>query len=72
MTKYNIIINIEKCKGCELCIKECNKGKLIKSYKTNENGYCYPKITETECIGCGNCFQVCSNWAIEIQGEDND
>jgi 2-oxoglutarate ferredoxin oxidoreductase subunit delta len=53
-------IDVERCKGCGLCVEYCPKHILKMSEETNQNSYPYPQITDQEkCIGCGNCYTVC-------------
>lgn len=59
-----IIINAEKCIGCELCVKACKDFSLEirdnKVYQKSES--CFG------CIACGHCMAICPNGAIEISG----
>ncbi len=62
-----IIIDQERCKGCELCIKACPKNIIFMSEKFNKKGYHYTKqIKPEECTGCTFCALVCPDVAIEV------
>jgi len=67
--KYQININTERCKGCELCVENCPKDVLEISKKSNEMGY-LPAQTNQEklkyCDGCTSCALMCPDTAIEI------
>jgi len=63
-----IIIDLEKCKGCELCVNACPKNVLEISDKSNSMGYFPSQIKNPEnCTGCGNCYTVCPDVCIEIR-----
>jgi 2-oxoglutarate ferredoxin oxidoreductase subunit delta len=70
MAKGEIKLNREKCKGCELCISVCPKGRLLLSKALNEKGY-YPAQFEPAegkeaCTGCALCATICPDLAIEV------
>lgn len=58
-----IIIDNEKCIGCELCVNDCPSSHL---YLKNKKA----KATETGCIECGHCFAICPMNAVRITGYD--
>lgn len=64
--KGDIIINIEKCKGCELCIEVCPEDTLALSKQVNQKGYLYAVKVEDTCTGCTNCALVCPDGAITV------
>lgn len=61
-----IIINIERCKGCGLCIMTCPKGSIIVSKKSNKNGFFPAQADNTECTGCAECAIICPEAIIEV------
>ena len=68
MVKGKPLINIERCKGCELCIRTCPKKILEMSKETNSQGVNYPVcIDENACIGCTFCATMCPDCCIEIE-----
>mgnify|MGYP002064765827 CR=1 FL=1 len=64
--KGDIIIDIEKCKGCELCVSACPQESLETSRKVNQKGYLYIVKIEDNCTGCTNCALVCPEGAITV------
>ncbi len=67
--KGDIIIDIEKCKGCELCISACPQDGLEKSRQVNKKGYLYVVKIEDNCTGCTNCALVCPDGVLKVYRE---
>ena len=66
-THYEVMIDKDKCNGCELCIFYCPTKHLELSSNLNKNGVTFAKIKkDTKCIGCGFCFYLCPEVCIEI------
>ena len=61
-----ININIERCKGCGLCIMVCPKSCIIVSKKSNKNGFFPAQSDNTDCTGCGACAIICPEAIIEV------
>jgi len=64
-----VTISTDRCKGCGLCTVSCTLD-LLKISKNTLNAYGYhPVCIERmdECIGCGNCFQMCPDSAITVE-----
>jgi len=74
-----IIIDIERCKGCGLCVAVCPKKGIALSKKSNKSGYFpaqpVPSVVEgvlnTNCTGCCFCALICPDVAIEVQQDDS-
>lgn len=64
--KGKVIIDIQKCKGCELCIKECKEDTLILSKEINNLGYRYAIVANDTCTGCMNCALICPDAVIMV------
>lgn len=65
-------IDIERCKGCGLCVAACQRNLMDISDRINSHGYHTVQITdEKECIGCANCAEMCPDVAIEVWREAN-
>ncbi|MDR2887183.1 MAG: ferredoxin family protein [Bacteroidales bacterium] len=65
--KGNIVIDTEKCKGCELCIASCPSKVIDAAKELNEKGYHYAYPAKHEqCTGCANCAIVCPDGVITV------
>jgi 2-oxoglutarate ferredoxin oxidoreductase subunit delta len=65
-----VSIDIETCKGCELCIEVCPPRVLLMSEAVNHMGYRYPLLLEG-CTGCELCYKICPDYCFEVyRGED--
>ncbi|MBU1098323.1 MAG: ferredoxin [Ignavibacteriae bacterium HGW-Ignavibacteriae-2] len=64
--KGDIVIDIEKCKGCELCMDACPQDSLERSKQVNKKGYLYIVKVEDNCTGCTNCALVCPDGVITV------
>jgi 2-oxoglutarate ferredoxin oxidoreductase subunit delta len=61
-----IKIDIETCKGCELCIGACPQDSLEISKAINKQGYHYAVLVKDNCTGCVNCALVCPDAVITV------
>lgn len=59
-------IDIEKCKGCELCTVACKEDVLYLSKSLNHKGYSYILAKNEFCTGCINCALVCPDGVITV------
>jgi polyferredoxin len=57
------VVDTNKCTQCKKCEKECLVGIPIIEYIKNNNGL----ITNSECILCGKCAEVCQPNAIQLK-----
>ncbi len=67
--KGDVVINIEKCKGCEVCLSACPNEVLALSNEVNSKGYHYAVKVNADCIGCANCAVVCPDAVITVYRE---
>ncbi len=62
-----IVVDIERCKGCEICMANCSRGVLRMEIKVNSKGYPFAYMAEPElCNGCANCAIVCPDSVISV------
>ena len=59
-------IDIETCKGCEICIGACPQESLSMSKEINKQGYHYAVLIQDNCTGCVNCALVCPDAVITV------
>ena len=62
--KGAIEVDIQKCKGCSVCIENCPTKSIELSKKVNNKGYNYAEMVGDACIGCSNCAIVCPDSVI--------
>jgi len=62
-----VIIDEEKCKGCQLCIEVCPNHVLGVAEFTNNFGYQPTRVIgKKKCSGCALCAVMCPDLAIEV------
>lgn len=64
--KGRVEINIQRCKGCELCTAACKEQALTLSETINIKGYRYILANNDLCNGCVNCALVCPDAVITV------
>lgn len=58
---FEVIINKEKCNGCEECLETCT----VKVFEMQENKSL--PVNVKECLGCQSCVEVCREKAIMVK-----
>ena len=72
MAKFEVRIDGNVCKGCELCRIFCPKKIIVVSRHINDKGYSPTEIGNAdECTGCKCCALVCPDGAISIYKEES-
>ena len=69
MAKGYIIIDVDECKGCNLCTHYCPVNILaLDETRTNKRGYTPLMVTDKEkCIACGFCATMCPDSVITVE-----
>ncbi len=68
-----IVVDIEKCKGCGVCIGACPQEVIALADNVNGKGYHYSYMKNPEaCIGCSNCAIVCPDGVITVYRKKMD
>jgi len=65
-----IVIDMERCKGCGLCITVCPKKSIAVARESNKNGYFPAQAKNVGCTACTQCAMVCPEGIIEILVEE--
>jgi len=58
---FEVIIDKEKCKGCEECLEICT----VKVFEMQENKSV--PVNVKDCLGCQSCVEVCKEEAILVK-----
>ena len=69
MTKINgaVVVDAERCKGCELCVVACPMKVLALSGEVNGKAYRFSRMVSPEaCTGCASCANVCPDSCITV------
>lgn len=62
-----IVVETEKCKGCEVCVPACPTEVIGIAKEVNGKGYHFAFMTNAEaCTGCSNCAIVCPDGVISV------
>lgn len=62
-----VVIDRDRCKGCEMCMNACPQTIIEMSKKMNVKGYFPAQIVDQpRCIGCTLCAVICPDIAIEV------
>lgn len=65
--KGTIVVDTERCKGCEVCVVACPFDVLALADEVNSKGYHYSKMQNPdECTGCASCAMVCPDSVITV------
>lgn len=64
-----LTIDVDRCKGCENCVRACPKGVLaLDPVETNRKGYHPVRAMHPEdCIACTSCALMCPDSVITVE-----
>ena len=66
LSRGTLVIDVDRCKGCELCIDACKPGVLsMTTDKRNATGYFYPEL-EPGCTACHACALICPDFVFQV------
>ena len=69
-TRGTVVIDVEACKGCDLCIDACPPRVLVMTDdEVNGRGYRYPQL-RPGCTGCRACAQICPDFVFQVYKYD--
>ncbi|HMM12641.1 MAG TPA: ferredoxin family protein [Bacteroidales bacterium] len=65
--KGAIVVDVQKCKGCGVCLPACPSDVISLASEVNGKGYNYAYMAKPdECTGCVNCGIVCPDGVITV------
>lgn len=65
-----VLFDIDKCKGCELCVFYCPRKCLSISAGFNSAGNKFAVLSAPEgCNSCGICYLMCPDYAVKIMAQ---
>jgi 2-oxoglutarate ferredoxin oxidoreductase subunit delta len=65
-SRGTLVIDVEACKGCELCIEACPPHVLrMTDESVNRRGYRYPELAPG-CIACKLCSLICPDFVFQV------
>jgi 2-oxoglutarate ferredoxin oxidoreductase subunit delta len=66
LTRGTVVIDVDACKGCDLCIDACKPGVLRMTTTTfNVHGFRYPELLPG-CTACKACSQICPDFVFQV------
>ena len=67
LCRGTVVIDVDACKGCDLCIDACPPGVLVMTEgdQVNSRGYRYPQLL-AGCTGCRACAQICPDFVFQV------
>ena len=65
-----VLMALDRCKGCGLCVPVCMPGVLEMTDERNAKGYILPRLLDG-CTGCRACADVCPDYVFEVYRFDH-
>ncbi|WP_201261047.1 4Fe-4S dicluster domain-containing protein [Embleya scabrispora] len=70
LSSGTLVIDIDACKGCDLCIDACPADVLRMTVsEVNDRGYRYPRLLPG-CIACKACSAICPDFVFQVYRYD--
>ena len=71
MARGSVVVNRDRCKGCELCVRACPQAVLHLSTTFNARGYHPIEFDDRDsgCTGCALCALVCPDLVFTVYRE---
>ena len=65
--KGAVVVDTERCKGCDLCVIACPSKVLALATDLNSKGYNYSHMAHPDdCVGRAACAYVCPDACITV------
>ncbi|MBT9252955.1 MAG: 4Fe-4S binding protein [Brockia lithotrophica] len=69
--RFAVYVDVERCKGCGLCVNACPHDSLVLSEGYNAKGYHPAEFVNPEaCKGCAFCAYMCPDVVLAIVREE--
>ena len=73
MAKGTVLVDVDRCKGCELCTTVCSAQVLHMGHdRFNARGYRPVELVDPEgkCTGCAICALICPDVVLTVYRVD--
>lgn len=71
--KGTVVIDTERCKGCEVCVVSCPCSVLGLAGEVNSKGYHFATmVNPDDCTGCASCAIICPDTCITVYRQKFD
>ena len=68
-----VVVDVERCKGCGVCIAACPCDVLAFSASVNGKGYNFVEMVDADkCTGCASCGIICPDSCIVVYRQKVD
>ncbi len=64
-----IVVNEEKCVGCNSCVRACPVNANITKIREGSDESFYTTVDPTACISCGECVKACKHGARDYEDD---
>ena len=63
-----VVVDDERCKGCNLCVTACpNDALALSKTRYNSRGLAIVELVNNDaCTSCGICSKICPDVALEV------